>query len=535
MVNEGAQPQFWFDSDIAERHVGFFEEMLHHVKGPLKGRPLLLEEWQKKIVRDIYGWRRAMTAAEISTFKPTPERIERGVRKYRTAYIEIPRKNSKTTMAAGFAIIGLTMDDEGSPEIYSAASEAEQAGIVFEIAKQMVKAEPELASRLECYQYHLMNPGNNGTFKRLSSDAGSKHGFNPSLSIHDEVHTMTSRELIETLRTGMGARLEPLEINITTAGWDRLSVCWEMHEYTRKILDGTIDDPSWYGVIYAAGEEDDWTDEAVWAKCNPNLGVSVSIDFLRQQCKRAKEIPAEENTFRRLYLNQWTRQDVRLIQMEQWRACDLGAVSELSKAERPCWMGLDLATTTDIAAGVLVWPREGGGFDVEARYWIPGDNLTDRVRRDKVPYDVWARQGLLTLTPGNVIDYDFIRRDIVAIGNKYSLQEIAYDPWNATQLVNQLMQDGLRMVPVRQSFAALNEPTKKLLELILSRELNHCGDPVLAWMADNVSARTDPAGNLKPDKSTSTEKIDGIVALIMALSRAMLNTEVGDERGIVFV
>jgi len=325
-----------------------------------------------------------------------------------------------------------------------------------------------------------------------------------------------------------------LMVMITTAGYDRTSVCWEQHEYARQVLAGIVEDPSYFAFIAAADEGDDWTDPATWAKANPGLGVTISEEYLREQCARAKASPAYQNAFRRLHLNQWTSQDERWLDMAAWDACD-GALPEL--AGRRCFGGLDLASTTDIAAFVLAFPpeREDEPFYLLPFFWTPRETLTERMRKDRVPYDAWVRDGYMTATPGNVIDYGVILRDIEALGQRYKIEQIAFDRWGA-EMVRQLLEGaGFEMVQMGQGFASMSHPTKELLRLVLAHGLMHGGHPVLRWMADNVTVDIDAAGNVKPNKGKSREKIDGIVAAVMALDRAVRNEEsasVYEERGL---
>jgi phage terminase large subunit-like protein len=376
-------------------------------------------------------------------------------------------------------------------------------------------------------------------YRVLSAEAYSKHGLNPHGVIFDELHAQPNRELYDVMNTALGKRAQPLMIMITTAGYDRNSICWQQHEYARQVAAGIIDDPTYLAAIYAADESDDWTSPATWAKANPNWGVSVQPDFIRQEFEAALAMPAYQNTFRRLYLNQWTQQESRWIDMAAWDACS-AALPDLSG--RACYGGLDLASTTDIAALVLAFPpvAEGEPLWLLPFFWIPEDNMIERERRDRVPYSTWVRRGLVEATPGNVIDYAFIRRQINELASCYDVREIAYDPWNATQLSIELMGDGLNMVEMRQGFASLSGPSKELLRLVLAGGVAHGGNPVLRWMADNVSVRQDPAGNVKPDKSKSTNRIDGIVASVMAIGRAMVaNPKAGrsiyEERDVLSV
>lgn len=479
--------------------------MLVHIEGPLAGEPFILESWQRQIVREVFGRKRAD-----------------GLRRYRKLYLEVPRGNGKSTFAAGLALYLLAVDGERSARVYSAAADRSQAAIVFETAEKMVQASPLLAKNIRAYRNKTMEYGESGSkYIVLSSDAYTKHGLNPSGIVFDELHAQPNRELYDVLNTAMGKRAQPLMIMITTAGYDRNSICWEQHEYALRVQSGMIDDPTYYAAIYAADDGDDWTDPQVWRRANPNYGVSVREEFMRQECQVALQSPAYQNTFRRLYLNQWTQQETRWIDMAAWDNC-ADALPDL--AGRPCFAGLDLASTTDIAALVLAFPAQTDGEPVYLlpQFWIPADNTIERERRDRTPYAVWVREGFIEATPGNVIDYAYIRQRVNELAAVYDMRECAFDPWNATQLSTELQEDGIPMVEMRQGFASLSAPSKEFLRLILSGGLAHGGNPVLRWMADNVTARQDPAGNIKPDKARSTGRIDGIAASVMAIGRAML-------------
>jgi phage terminase large subunit-like protein len=496
----------YFDERAATVAERFFDRMLVHIEGPMAGKPFILEPWQRSIVREVFGRKR-----------------DDGLRQYRKVYIELPRGNGKSTWCSGFALHLLAVDGERSAKVYSAAADKSQAAIVFETAEKMVSASPFLSQHIRAFRNRTMEYDATGSkYLVLSSDAFTKHGLNPSGIIFDELHAQPNRELYDVLNTAMGKRAQPLMIMITTAGYDRNSICWEQHEYALKVRAGIIEDPTFLPVIYAADTDDEWTSPATWRKANPNFGVSVKEDFLWQECQTALQSPAYQNTFRRLYLNQWTQQETRWIDMKSWDGCN-GPLPDL--AGRTCYGGLDLASTTDIAACVLTFPpvEEGEPTWLLPFFWIPTDNMIERERRDRVPYSTWVREGLVEATPGNVIDYAYIRARINALKAMYDIQEVAYDPWNATQLSLQLQDDGIVMVEMRQGFASMTAPSKELLRLVLAKQVAHAGNPVLRWMADNVTARSDPAGNVKPDKGKSTNKIDGIVASIMALARLTAN------------
>jgi phage terminase large subunit-like protein len=510
--------RFVFDKRAADVAVAFFDRLLRHTKGEWAGQPFTLQGWQRDdIIRPLFGWKR-----------------KDGSRRYRQAYIEIPRKNGKSTLSAGIALALLLMDNEPGAEVYSAAADRAQAAIVFDEAKRMVENSPSLSRFAEPYRREIRVPKINGTYKVLSADAYTKHGLNAHGIVFDELHAQPNRDLWDVLNTSTGARRQPMMVMITTAGYDRNSLCWEQHEYARQVLNGNVDDQAYFAYIAAADEGDDWTDPVIWAKANPGLGVTVKVDYLQAECDRAKQVPAYQNTFRRLHLNQWTTQESRFLDMTYWDACGK-PLPDL--AGRACYGGLDLATTTDIAAFVLVFPphEDGEPFWVLPRFFIPQDNMIERVRRDRVPYDVWQRQGLLVATPGNVIDYTYIEAEIARLAAQYEIREIAFDRWGAAQMSQRLTDADMVMVQFGQGYASMSAPTKEMLRLVLSQEIGHAGNPVLRWMADNMAVQQDAAGNVKPDKAKSTQRIDGMVAAIMALDRATRNmgeTSVYEERGI---
>lgn len=492
--------EFYYDERAATAVVRFFS-LLRHTKGQWAGQPFQLAPWQEElIIRPLFGSKR-----------------RDGSRRYRRAYIEIPRKNGKSTLASGIALYLLLADGEPGAEIYSAAADRYQAAIVFDQAKKFVESNPLLAREVRIYRNEIVVPRSDSFYRVLSADAFTKHGLNAHGVVIDELHAQPNRELWDVLATSMGARRQPLLVAITTAGYDRTSICWEQHEHARRVLHTPHADPEQFAFIAAADEGDDWTRPDTWQKANPSYGITVSEEYLASECRRALAAPAYQNTFRRLYLNQWTQQADRWMPMAEWDQCG-GELPDLTG--RTCWGGLDLASTTDIAALVLAFPSDQEPLYLLSFFWIPADNMVERERRDGVPYSVWVRQGLVEATPGNVIDYAYIRRRINQLAQQYNIQEIAFDPWNATQLAIELQSDGVEMVQMRQGFASMSGPSKELLRLVLARGLAHGGNPVLRWMADNVSAKQDAAGNVKPDKATSTGRIDGIVAAIMAIGRA---------------
>lgn len=451
---------------------------------------------------------------------------EDGFRKYRTVYIEVPKKNGKTEFAAGFVLYGLYADGEPGAEVYSAAADKEQASIVYRAAEQMVRNNRTLRrlGKLRESTKRIIVQSTNSFYRVLSADAFTKHGYNVSGLVIDELHAQPNRELFDVLTKGSGdARRQPLFVFITTAGTDRNSICWEQHEKARQILNGTREDPTYYPVIYGLEDDEDWEDEANWYKCNPSLDEIISIKRLRESYNDAKENPAEENIFRQLRLNQWVTSSVRWMQLRNWDKCNF-ELGDLKN--RVCYAGLDLSSTQDLTACVLAFPSEYGVYAIMPFFWIPEDTMRVKERKDKVPYSKWVSQGYLESTPGNVVDYGYIRQKLSELRKSYDIRQIAYDRWNATEIVTNLKDDGFTMLPFGQGFGSMSAPTKDLMRLVLEKKIAHGGHPVLRWNADNIVVRTDPAGNIKPDKAKSTQRIDGMVGAIMGLDRALRNSSV---------
>jgi phage terminase large subunit-like protein len=513
----------YYNDKLADHAVKFIE-LLKHTKGEWAGKHFKLLPWQKSIIRDLFGVVK-----------------KDGYRQFNTAYIECPKKTGKSELAAAVALYLLAGDQEQGAEIYGCAADRAQASIVFDVACQMVRQCSLLSRIIKIIpsQKRLVYAPTNSFYQVLSAESITKHGLNTHGVVFDELHAQPNRKLYDVMMYGSGnARKQPLYFLITTAGTDRHSICWEVHKKAEEVLRGKIFDPTFYPVIYAADEGDDWTDEKVWAKANPSLGVTVNIERLRVACESAKQNPAEENLFRQMFLSQWTKQSVRWMPMEKWNRCD-SPVSEEELLGRVCYGGLDLASTTDITALVLVFPPRNNEekYIVLPYFWLPEETLDLRVRRDGVPYDLWERAGKIMVTEGNVTHYEELETFIGLLKEKFDIREIAYDRWNATQIVQCLGDMSITMVPFGQGFASMSSPTKELMKLVLEERLAHGGNEPLTWMADNVTVRTDPAGNIKPDKAKSTEKIDGIVALIMALDRAIRNegedSSPYDTRGII--
>lgn len=513
---------FYFDEAAAKRAVDFFPTCLVHAKGKWAGQPFELLPWQVKVTRDLFGWKRAD-----------------GTRRYRTAYVSVPRKQGKTTFGAGLGIYLTTADGESGAECYSAAADRDQAAIMFDIARSMVHASPILSANIKTFRRSMVYHKMASSYKVLSADAPTKHGLNASAILFDELHAQRTRELWDVLTTSTGARRQPLTIAITTAGYDFESICREVYEHACAVRDGVIDDPSFYACIYEAGEQDDWTDPAVWEKANPSYGVTVSAEYFREQATTAKHSPAAQNTFRRLLLNQWTRQRDRYLDLSVWDACG-GEVDRERLKGRRCYGGLDLANNTDLNALVLVFePDEDDVLDVLPFFWVPEDRMRERVQRDRVPYDAWVRAGFVEATPGNITDHRAIQRKICELRDEFEIAEIAFDRWGSVQIATGLQDEGFTMAMFGQGFASMGAPTKELLKLVVGKKLRHGGNPVLRWQADNLVVKQDEAGNVKPDKARSSERIDGMVALVMGIDRALRHEaepegpSVYEERGVL--
>ena len=450
-------------------------------------------------------------------------------------------KTHNSELAAAIALYLLYADNEPSAEVYGAACDRNQASIVFDVARQMVEMSPALMrrSKIRSAGKRIINYRNAGFYQVLSAETGTKHGLNVSGLVFDEIHAQPNRKLYDVLTKGSGdAREQPLFFIITTAGNDKNSICYELHTKALDLMAGRKKDATFYPVVYGLEHEEDWTDEANWYKANPSLGHTIQIDRVREAYRNAVENPAEENVFKQLRLNIWTSASIRWIPEQVYDKGSL-PIDLDSLRGRMCYGGLDLSSTSDITALVLAFPPRSDDekYILLPFFWLPEDTLELRCRRDHVLYDVWQKQGFIQTTEGNVIHYGFIEKFIERLGETYHIREIAYDRWNATQMVQNLEDMGFTMVPFGQGFKDMSPPSKELFKLLMEGNIIHGGNPVLKWMASNVVMRQDPAGNIKPDKEKSVEKIDGIVASIMALDRCIRNGtgsgSVYDERGVI--
>jgi phage terminase large subunit-like protein len=522
-LETGQERGLWFDEETAKIVIAFFS-LLKHSKGEWAGTPIILEPWQQAHLWMLFGWKRADNT-----------------RRFRTSYLEVARKNGKSTLAAGVGLYLLIADGEAGAEIYTAATKFDQAKIIHSEAVRMVRQSADLLREVGLFKDNIHSEATFSKYEPLGADSKTLDGLNAHAALIDEVHAHPNRDLWDILRTSQGARRQPLMYAITTAGYDQTSFCYEMHRYTQQVLENVIQDDSFYGIIYSLDEEDKWQDEATWIKANPNLGVSKKLEKMREEAREAEHVPSALNTFLRLHLDLWTKAEHRWVKLAAWDACTGPTLfNQLPGylAGRECYAGLDMASTIDIAALVLVFPPRPGEdvFTLLPYLWIPEENMPERSHRDQVPYEAWVREGLIEATEGNVIDYGAIKNRIQAVGQAFFLREIAFDRWGAFQISQDLAALGMTVVPFGQGYASMSAPMKELLKLILDQKLAHGGHPVLRWMADNLVVETDAAGNIKPSKAKSRQKIDGIVASIMGLDRAIRlegkRESVYEERGL---
>lgn len=501
----------WWSAEAADKAVAVIQKF-KHTQGPLAGEPFILSPEQVWLVREAFGWL-------IMGLDGKPQRV------VRTVYVEMGRANGKSQLGAGIAGVLLYADGETAPEVVGAAKDRKQARIILNRLKAMVRSNPDFLKRSVLLRGEIRHKTNDGWYEATSADVASAWGGAPHGLVVDEIHAQPNRDLWDALVTGTGKRRQPMVWGLTTAGWDRESLCWELHSYVIDIAEGKVHNPAFMGVIWAAPEDADWTDPAVWQMANPMLALpgshltpsgavaAIQHDYLRAECEKALHMPAFQNTFRTMYLSQWVGQETRFIDMAHWDACT-GSAAPSGKPR--AYGGLDLASTTDLAAFSVSW-LEGGEVKTELRLFAPAEGIREKARRDRAPYDVWARDGLLTLTPGAFIDQDYIRKAVAEAAERFDIADIGYDRWNASQLVVNLTEDGHTMVPLGQGFATMSAPTKELLRLVTAHTLAHGGNPALRWMVSNTAAKTDPAGNIKPDRDKSSGRIDGVVSTIMSI------------------
>lgn len=509
-----------WDLDEAARRIGFFS-LLNHFKGECAGQPFDLDDWEAFLIGSVFGWK-----------------LQDGRRRFHWVYCEIPRKTGKTTLASGIALMGMTIEKEAGAEVYAVATKEDQAKLLWNSAVKMIKRSPGFSKRLTCRVKEVRNESLDAVFRPLGSDTDTQDGLHPSIVIADELHAWKGergRALWQVIKEAF-ARRNPLMVAITTAGYDQTGICWTQREHCLRVLDPESDvtDDETFALIYGVdeGDEKNWQDEAVWHKANPGLGKSKPIESMRSQAKQAHNMPTEQNAFLTKHLNIWTQQMVRWLDMAQWESCGLTEPPDLTGAE--CFVGVDLASTVDLAS-VAYWFPEYNALRVD--FFCPEDTVREKSIRDKVPYDQWVAQGFIEATDGNRIHHDRIEESILENSQRYTVREVGIDRWNSAQLTTHLMDEGLECVGFGQGFRDMSGPAKELERMVGTGELQHFGNPVLRWQAECVSVATDPAENIKPvkpDRSVSPGRIDGIVAAIMAIGLALQHADEGTPE-IVFL
>jgi phage terminase large subunit-like protein len=504
----------WFDEEAGQFVCDFIETFCCQSADRWKGKPIELIPWQRDFLMRLFGWK-----------------LANGLRRFRRAYLEVAKKNGKSTMLSAVVLYLLLADGQGGPKIFLNACDKDQAKIIFDESKVMIEASPALACRLRIIDSkadkRIIWDDGNGSIVVNSSVAPSKDGLNPSAIIFDELHEQPDRRLVDVYEHAGAARSEPIWIDITTAGEDDQGVWFEQRDYSEKVNRGDVPDISHLGVVYRALPEDDIDNPETWRKANPSLGYTLSEDEFRLKLQQAKETPRKLAKFLRYRLNIITKGETLLLNPDDWEACNSPRFEPSKFANQPCWGGLDLSSTTDLTALVLIWGSDAKGFDLWARMWLPRDSILEASRRDRVPYQLWAEQGWLELTDGNVIDYDAIRKTLKDLAEVLDLRKLLVDPHNARQLCLKLKdEDGLPVEPLQQGFISLSDPTKQLERLVLSHKLRTGGNPILKWMAGNAVIRKDPAGNIKLDKDKSRKRIDGLSATVNSLAGTA-----GDDQG----
>lgn len=499
-IDNALDKGWYFDRKAAQRAICFIER-LKHTKGQWAGLRFKLEPWQQFIIWNIFGWKMAD-----------------GTRRFRYAYVEIARKNGKTALSAGIGLYMLFADGESRPEVYSAATVKDQARICFSDAVEIVKA-TDLKNYLTPYRNSIVYELKGGMMKPLSSDYGTHDGLNPSCGIIDEFHAHKDSGMFDVIKSAFGARKQPLMFIITTAGFNKAGACYAYRDNVIKILRGINEDDTLFGIIYTMDSNEEWDNPQMWIKSNPNLGVSLFPNYLEDQVNDAKNRPEAVRNVMTKNVNLWVDAEKTWILDDAWMKCvGITEIEDLRGCE--CWGGLDLSNVSDITAFVLIF-HENDKFQLLPFFWIPEEKMLEKIRKENINYDLWVKAGFVKVTSGNVLDYDFVKADILQIVEIYDLQSSAYDRWNSSQTIIDLQNEGMECNPFGQGYGSMSAPSKEFEKLVLSEKIEHFGNPVLRWMLSSTLIKTDPAGNIKPDKEKSVQKIDGIVASIMALGEWM--------------
>jgi len=516
-LKDGHKRGLWFDEQDADRFIQFFERFLHHSKGKWAGQPFTLLPWQQFAVANIFGWKR-----------------DDGSRRFSTFYCQVARKNGKTQLLAGIGLAMLDFDGEEASEVVWGATKRDQARICHDEATRMVRSSPHLKKRIKILRNNLAVPSTNSKAEPLSSDAKSADGLNVHCAVLDEFHAHKDADLLNVLKSATGARTSPLIAIITTAGFNINSPCFHMMKSTCDLLEGKTEDDSLFALIYTLDEDDDFTDPEVWIKANPSLDVTLPSTYLEKELTQSQNYGGSMLVnFRTKHMNEWVSSSATWIADEVVMANQQEIQPDPTE---PCWGGLDLASVSDITALSLVWKMQGGGYLTRSWFWIPEETVHKRIQATGSRiYQEFSELPNVFITEGNVTDYDSIRRFITGfhivdgqvkhdpdpLASQFNIQSIAFDRFNSSQCVINLASDGLSMKPYGQGFVSMSTPSKSVERLMSEGKIQHGCDPVLRWMFGNVVLRTDPSGNIKPDKEKSGDKIDGVISLIMALGQEL--------------
>ncbi|HCR1107424.1 TPA: terminase large subunit [Klebsiella aerogenes] len=520
-LEDGPARGIYFNEARAQ-HILNFYKFIPHVKGALAGKPIDLMGWHVFILINLFGFVRVLINEETGEAV-----VENGetvyVRRFRTGYEEVARKNAKSTLSSGIGLYMTGADNEGGAEVYSAATTRDQARIVFDDAKTMIKHSRSTLGRLfDVNKLAIYQEGSASKFEPLSSDANNLDGLNIHCGIVDELHAHKTRDVWDVLETATGARLQSLLFAITTAGFNKEGICYELRDYAVKVLRGQVDDDSFFALIYTLDPDDDPFDETVWQKANPGLGVCKRWDDLRRLAKKAKEQVSARVNFLTKHMNIWVTAESAWMDMIKYDAC-AGLPPPHELKTYPLWVGVDLAHKIDICAAVKAWRGPDGDVYADFKFWLPEGRLDRCSRQMAELYRKWADLGVLTLTDGDVIDHHEIKEDLVAWVAGENLQEIGFDPWSALQFSLALAEEGLPLVEVPQTVRNFSEAMKEVESLVYGERFHHSGHPVMSWMMSNVTVKPDKNDNIFPNKSTPEAKIDGPAALFTAMNRLIVN------------
>lgn len=509
----------FFDSDTVNR-VLTFARLLPHVQGKLRGQLFEPHPAQIFILGSIFGWKDTKS----------------GLRRFRYFYVELPRKNAKSYLCSVIALYCLLLDGEGGAEVYSVATKLEQAKKVWDVSKMMVKATPELSEYVRAFHNSLIVQETDSKYQPLASDSNTLDGLNPHAVIADELHAWPSRDLWDVMEDGLGGRMQPILGAITTAGYNREGICFELrnHGISTLTVSPKFDD-TFFCYIATIDKGDDWRDRKVWKKANPLLGTAKSVAYMADQCKKAQQMPGKENAFKNKQLDIWTMVAERWLDVDEWAKLKKRRTLEDLRG-RKCIAGVDLASVSDLTAVVYLF-EEGEGFFAWPVFFLPEETI--EIRKSRVNYQSWVDQGFIETTNGAAVDQDAIRHHLNLMSEVFQIEEVAIDPWNSAGLSPKLIEDGFDVINIRQGFVSLSAPTKELEKLVVKKLIHHNGNPVLQWNIGNVVTDKDPAGNIKPNKAKSREKIDGVAALINALARYLVREKpkesIYEKRGVRFI